>query len=80
MLSTYVLDDVLLPDRPRDALAYLAVTARDLWPGDGWNFVFGEANLRARFGVLSIYRNGHPAKGAAARFHIRHGRDIDPRR
>lgn len=66
LLSAYILDDVLLPDRPDDALAYLGVTARDLWPGDGWNFVFGEANLRDRVGVLSIYRNGQPAKSAEA--------------
>ncbi|MBN9118059.1 MAG: hypothetical protein J0I06_02640 [Planctomycetes bacterium] len=66
LLSPYILDRVLLPDRPDDALAYLALTARDLWPGDGWNFVFGEADLRARVGVLSIYRNGHPARGPGA--------------
>jgi archaemetzincin len=57
---------LLLPDRPDDALAYLAHTARDLWPGDGCNFVFGGAKLRDRVGVWSIYRNGHPAKGGEA--------------
>jgi archaemetzincin len=64
LLSSYILDSLLLPDRPDDALAYLALTARDLWPGEGWNFVFGEAKLRDRVGVWSIYRNGHPAKSA----------------
>src|SRR6266496_1551562 len=43
-------------------LAYLALTASDLWPGKGWNFVFGEANLRQRTGVWSIYRNGDPGE------------------
>jgi archaemetzincin len=66
LLSPYVLDHLLLPDRPDDALAYLALTVRDLWPGAGWNFVFGEANLRDRVGVWSIYRNGHPARGEGA--------------
>jgi archaemetzincin len=66
LLSSYLLDAVLLPDRPDDALAYLALTARDLWPGDGWNFVYGEAKLRDRVGVWSIYRNGHPAKSEGA--------------
>jgi archaemetzincin len=56
----YLLHEVLEPDRPADALAYLALTASDLWPGKGWNFVFGEANLRERVGVWSIYRNGNP--------------------
>lgn len=66
LLSPYILDDLLRPDRPADALAYLAVTARDLWPGGGWNFVYGEAKLRDRVGVWSIYRNGHPAASAEA--------------
>jgi archaemetzincin len=66
LLAPYILERLLEPDRPEDALAYLALTARDLWPGDGWNFVYGQANLRDRVGVWSIYRNGHPAKGEAA--------------
>jgi archaemetzincin len=60
VLTGYILHDILEPERPTDALAYLALTASDLWPGKGWNFVFGEANLRERVGVWSIYRNGDP--------------------
>ncbi len=60
ILSTYVLHDVLEPRLPDDAVAYLAFTASDLWPGAGWNFVFGQASLRERVGVWSIYRNGDP--------------------
>ena len=60
VLTGYILHEVLEPERPADALAYLALTASDLWPGRGWNFVFGEANLRERTGVWSIYRNGDP--------------------
>lgn len=66
LLAPYILQDILEPDRPDDALAYLALTARDLWPGDGWNFVYGLANLRRRVGVWSIYRNGYPGKNAEA--------------
>jgi archaemetzincin len=58
----YILHELLEPERPADALAYLALTASDLWPGKGWNFVFGEANLRQRTGVWSIYRNGDPGE------------------
>jgi archaemetzincin len=65
LLSTYILHDVLEPDRPDDTLAYVAFTARDLWPGKGWNFVFGQANLWRRVGVWSIYRNGYPGKDKA---------------
>jgi archaemetzincin len=66
ILTTYVLDDVLKADLPDDAMAYLAFTATDLWPGDGWNFVFGQASMANRIGVWSIYRNGDPAKGKEA--------------
>lgn len=64
ILTTYVLDDVLKPKLPTNAVAYIAFTASDLWPGEGWNFVFGEASLRDRVGVWSIYRNGDPAESA----------------
>jgi archaemetzincin len=60
LLTDYILHEVLKPERPADALAYLALTASDLWPGKGWNFVFGQASLRQRIGVWSIYRNGDP--------------------
>jgi archaemetzincin len=61
LLTGYILHEVLEPEQPDHALAYLALTASDLWPGEGWNFVFGEANLRERTGVWSLYRNGDPS-------------------
>jgi archaemetzincin len=66
LLSSYILDDVLAPRLPEDAAAMIALTAADLWPGEGWNFVFGEASLSKRVGVWSIYRNGDPDREAAA--------------
>lgn len=60
ILSTYILDKVLRPRRSNNALAVLGLTAIDLWPGRGWNFVFGQASLYDRVGVWSIYRNGDP--------------------
>ncbi|OHB81867.1 MAG: hypothetical protein A2V98_04360 [Planctomycetes bacterium RBG_16_64_12] len=60
VLSTYVLSEVLYPRLPKDATAYIAFTTSDLWPGEGWNFVFGQASLSDRVGVWSIYRNGDP--------------------
>ncbi|HYJ42024.1 MAG TPA: archaemetzincin [Steroidobacteraceae bacterium] len=58
LLTTYLLNSVLLPLRqPADA-AVLAITAADLWPGPGWNFVFGQASLKERVGVWSMARNG----------------------
>ncbi len=66
ILSTYVLDKVLYPGLPKDAVARIAFTASDLWPGEGWNFVFGQASLRNRVAVWSVYRNGDPEQGDEA--------------
>jgi archaemetzincin len=62
ILTPYVLDRLLKPRLPRDAVAYIAFTTSDLWPGRGWNFVFGQASLRDHVGVWSIYRNGDPER------------------
>ena len=66
ILTTYVLDDVLAPRLPKDAAALIAFTTSDLWPGPGWNFVFGQASLRKRVGVWSLHRNGDPDPGKDA--------------
>jgi archaemetzincin len=58
ILTTYVMDGVLKPTLPADAVARIAFTAKDLWAGEGWNFVFGQASLHDRVGVWSIHRNG----------------------
>jgi archaemetzincin len=64
LLSTHILNGVLKPNRPADAVAVLAITHEDLWPGDGWNFVFGQASLGDRVGVWSTARMGDPVKEA----------------
>lgn len=66
ILTSWVLDSVLKPRIPGDALAFLAFASDDLWPGPGWNFVFGEASLQERVGVWSIFRNGNPSESEAA--------------
>ena len=66
ILSTYVLDKVLKPRLPRDATAMIAFTASDLWPGEGWNFVFGQASLADRVGVWSVHRFGDPDRSDEA--------------
>ncbi len=60
--TPFLLDRLLIPNRPKDAVAVLAITASDLWPGDGWNFVFGVASLKQRVGVWSTSRFGDPEK------------------
>lgn len=64
LLSTHILHKVLKPNRPADAVAVLAITNEDLWPGEGWNFVFGQASLGERVGVWSTARMGDPVKDA----------------
>lgn len=63
--STDILD--WLPKKlPADAYAMIAVTMTDLYPDEGWNFVFGQASTRERVGVFSFARY-HPAwKGLPA--------------
>lgn len=58
--SRYVLSDVLPPKLPDDAVALIALTTSDLYPDDDWNFVFGQASLKNRVGVWSLFRNGDP--------------------
>lgn len=41
---------------PADAFCILGITMRDLYPDPQWNFVFGQASLRARVGVYSFAR------------------------
>lgn len=62
ILTSYIIEDVLKPRMPKDAFCLIAFTASDLWPQEGWNFVFGQASMEDRVGVWSIYRNGDPEK------------------
>ena len=41
----------------RDTFCILAVTNQDLYPQEGWNFVFGLANLNSGTGVFSFCRH-----------------------
>ena len=45
---------------PSDSQSYIAFSSYDLYPDEDWNFVFGEASLKNRTGVWSIFRNGDP--------------------
>jgi len=60
--TTWVLTHVLKPRLPDDAAVYIAFTSADLWPGEGWNFVFGQASLNERVGVWSLWRQGDPSE------------------
>ena len=60
ILTGHILHEVLKPRLPENAAAFIALTAMDLYPGKGWNFVFGQASLKERVGVWSLARFGDP--------------------
>jgi len=60
LLTSYLLNVALKARRKTTDAAVLGITAEDLWPGPGWNFVFGQASLTERVGVWSMARNGDP--------------------
>ncbi len=66
ILAGYVTHNVLKPILPADAAVCIALTSADLWPGDDWNFVFGQASTVDRVGVWSMHRYGDPSSGDAA--------------
>ncbi|GAB5440852.1 MAG: hypothetical protein Fues2KO_12010 [Fuerstiella sp.] len=61
--TSFIQYQLLKPDLPEDAIAVLALTATDLWPGGNTNFVFGQASLINRVGVWSMARFGDPSIG-----------------
>jgi archaemetzincin len=73
-----LLDKVLVPRLPEDAIACLGVTMADLFPGAAWNYVFGEASFERRVGVYSLIRytpefEGAPDSPAARAMLLRRG-------
>ena len=63
--ASYFVDQLLPTLLPDDAAAMVCLTSFDLYPGDTWNYVFGQASLEKRVGVWSLWRlekeNGKPA-------------------
>ena len=56
VLAPYVLDSLLTNKTPPDGIALMAISAKDLYPENDWNYVFGLASYVKRVGVSSIYR------------------------
>jgi archaemetzincin len=54
--TLYILDSLLVKRIPTDGIVLMAITAKDLYPGKQWNYVFGQANLKKRVGVSSLSR------------------------
>lgn len=64
LLTTWVMEKKLFPNKPKDALVLIGLTAVDLYPEPSWNFVFGEAMPDAGVGIWSIARFGDPSTPA----------------
>jgi archaemetzincin len=56
LLAPYLLDTLLKDKTPKDGIALMAISAKDLYPKNDWNYVFGLASYTKRVGVSSIYR------------------------
>lgn len=56
LLAPYILNNLLINQVPADGIALIAITAKDLYPKENWNYVFGLAHYGKRVGVSSIYR------------------------
>lgn len=56
--SQLLLDEIIRPLLEQDALGLMGITQRDIYPGDGWNFVFGQANTKEKIGITSFARYG----------------------
>lgn len=61
ILAGYVLDSILIKQKPKDAVVLMGITEKDLFPKPEWNYVFGQASYEDGVGVTSIYRfsDGH---------------------
>ncbi|KYP13362.1 archaemetzincin [Flavihumibacter sp. CACIAM 22H1] len=56
LLTTFIIDTILVQTKPVDGYALLGLTSKDLYPGKNWNYVFGMASYANRVGVSSFYR------------------------
>lgn len=52
----FILNNILKPKLPEDAVCYFGVTMEDLYPDESWNYVFGQASLSERVAVFSLCR------------------------
>ncbi|MFC7773011.1 archaemetzincin [Flavobacterium sp. GCM10027622] len=54
--ASFLLHKVIPAMKPKDALAIMAITSKDLYPKPSWNFVFGLATYSEGIGITSIAR------------------------
>lgn len=54
--APYILHNILKVRITNDAIAFTAVTSKDLYPDKSWNYVFGLASYHDKVSVTSMYR------------------------
>ncbi len=54
--ATYIIDKVLPSLTLKDGIVIMAITAKDLYPSEAWNYVFGLAKYAKRTGISSFNR------------------------
>ncbi|MEC4003753.1 archaemetzincin [Flavobacterium sp. SUN052] len=56
-LDASYINSKILPNKiPADGIVIMAITAKDLYPSEDWNYVFGLANYDKRTGISSFNR------------------------
>jgi archaemetzincin len=55
LLAGYI-NQYLKRNIPADAIVMMALTEKDLYPKESWNYVFGLTNIRDKVGVTSMFR------------------------
>ncbi len=56
--ANYINNTILKENYPADAIAAMAFTAKDLYPSEDWNYVFGLSSYKLHAGVSSLKRFG----------------------
>lgn len=54
--ASYIISSIMPKCMPADGIVIMGLTARDLYPYDNWNYVFGLASYSKRTAVTSMYR------------------------
>jgi archaemetzincin len=62
--ASYIINDFLISNKPKDALVILGITSKDIYPKPEWNYVFGFASYTKCTAVASLFRisNGEDNK------------------
>ncbi len=58
-ISTKYIFNAFKNELPSDAIGLIIITNQDLYPGDDWNYVFGEAQIKNKIAIASFYRFGN---------------------